>query len=215
MGEFYPQARTVIEIGGQDSKFLSVQWDEQNHKMVLADFAMNNLCAAGTGSFLDQQAERLGIAIVDEFADIHAVAESGAGGGALHRFAKSDMIHLQQKGTALADILAGLCLAMTRNYRSVIGKGKPFTPPILFQGGVAYNRAVVRAFETVLHLEPGQLIVPEHHELMAAMGTALLAMDEAAAGRLAAFAGFAGLRDYVANGRQPDRKSMPILLWDI
>ena len=70
VGEYYPQARTVIEIGGQDSKFLAVEWDARSGKMVLVDFAMNNLCAAGTGSFLDQQAERLGIAIEDEFATL-------------------------------------------------------------------------------------------------------------------------------------------------
>ena len=215
VGELYPQTRTVIEIGGQDSKFLSVEWDEINNKMVLADFAMNNLCAAGTGSFLDQQAERLDISIVDEFAEIALQSQSPARvAGRCTVFAKSDMIHLQQKGTALADILAGLCLAMTRNYRSVIGKGKPFTPPILFQGGVSTNGAVVRAFEEVLNLAQGELLVPKEHQIMAALGTALLAMDEAAAGRLAAFEGFDGLREYVANGRQPDRKSMPILLWD-
>lgn len=215
VGEFYPQTRTVIEIGGQDSKFLSVQWDEQNSKMVLADFAMNNLCAAGTGSFLDQQAERLGISIVDEFAEIAMQSDSPARvAGRCTVFAKSDMVHLQQKGTSLADILAGLCLAMTRNYRSVIGTGKQFTPPILFQGGVASNRAVVRAFETVLNLEPGQLIVPEQHLFMAALGTALLTLDEVEAGRLAAFAGFGGLKTFVENGRQPDRNKLPILLWD-
>ena len=113
--------------------------------MVLVDFAMNTLCAAGTGAFLDQQAERLGIRIDGEFARLALASQRPARvAGRCTVFAKSDMIHLQQEGTPLDDILAGLCLALARNFKSVIGKGKRFTPPILFQGGVARNAAVAR-----------------------------------------------------------------------
>jgi predicted CoA-substrate-specific enzyme activase len=211
VGEFHPEARTVIEIGGQDSKFLSVAWDKENGKMVLVDFAMNALCAAGTGSFLDQQAERLGISIEDEFADLALQSRNPARiAGRCTVFAKSDMIHLQQKGTPLPDILAGLCLAMTRNFKSVIGKGKAFIPPILFQGGVAYNKGVVRAFETILNLEPGQLIVPDHHPLMAALGTAFVAMDREAEGSLPPFYGFDPLQDAVRISKN-GQKSLPPL----
>jgi predicted CoA-substrate-specific enzyme activase len=214
VGEFHPEARTVIEIGGQDSKFLSVAWDKESGKMVLVDFAMNTLCAAGTGSFLDQQAERLGISIEDEFAALALQSRNPARiAGRCTVFAKSDMIHLQQKGTPLPDILAGLCLAMTRNFKSVIGKGKAFIPPILFQGGVAYNKGVVRAFETVLNLEPGQLIVPDHHPLMAALGTAFMAMDREAEGSLPPFYGFDPLQDAVRISKN-GQKSMPPLVYD-
>ena len=212
VGEFYPHVKTVIEIGGQDSKFLSVTWDQNLGKMVLVDFAMNNLCAAGTGSFLDQQADRLGLSIEKEFAALALQsAEPARVAGRCTVFAKSDMIHLQQKGTPVGDILAGLCLAMTRNYCSVIGKGKKFVPPILFQGGVAYNEAVVRAFETVLKLKPGELVVPENHHIMAAIGTALLARDEHLAGRPASFAGFGRLAADVAGGGPIPAERMPIL----
>lgn len=212
VGALYPQARTVIEIGGQDSKLLSVEWDTQSGKMVLVDFSMNALCAAGTGSFLDQQAERLDIAIEDEFAALAVQSQNPARiAGRCTVFAKSDMIHLQQKGTPLSDILAGLCMALARNFKSVIGKGKSFTPPILFQGGVAYNAGVVRAFESVLQLPPGELIVPEHHQLMAALGTALVARDEASQGLLPTFCGFEPLREYVISGKT-ERKSMPKLM---
>ncbi len=211
VGEFYPQARTVIEIGGQDSKFLSVAWDEQSGKMTLVDFAMNSLCAAGTGSFLDQQAERLGISIENEFADLALQSSTPSRiAGRCTVFAKSDMIHLQQKGTPLSDILAGLCLAMARNFKSVIGKGKAFIPPVLIQGGVAYNGGVVRAFETLLNLKPGELIVPQHHELMAAMGTAMVTMDEHAAGNLHEFHGVERLRERIGSATQA-RKTMPRL----
>ncbi len=211
VGEFHPEARTVIEIGGQDSKFLSLEWDEKSGKMALVDFAMNTLCAAGTGSFLDQQAERLSISIENEFADLALQSKNPARvAGRCTVFAKSDMIHLQQKGTPLPDILAGLCLAMTRNFKSVIGKGKAFAPPILFQGGVAYNKAVVRAFVSVLDLDPGQLIVPNNHTLMAALGTAFVTMDEEVEGNLSPFYGFAPLKDYIRAGKGK-RKSMPPL----
>jgi predicted CoA-substrate-specific enzyme activase len=144
LGIFHPEARTVIEIGGQDSKLLAVRWEPAAHRMTLEDFSMNALCAAGTGSFLDQQAERLGVCIDGEFARIALSSTSPARvAGRCTVFAKSDMIHLQQQGTPLADILAGLCLALARNFRSLIGRGKPFPPPVLFQGGVARNGAVV------------------------------------------------------------------------
>ncbi len=178
VSEFYPTARTVIEIGGQDSKLLILERDEANQRTLLVDFAMNTLCAAGTGSFLDQQAERLGIAIENEFGELAVQSTSPARiAGRCTVFAKSDMIHLQQKAVPLTDIIAGLCHALARNFHSVIGGGRPFEPPILFQGGVAYNRGVVRAFENVLGLEPGSLIIPRQHTVMAALGAAFEAMD--------------------------------------
>jgi len=211
VGEFHPEARTVIEIGGQDSKFLSLEWDEKSRQMVLRDFAMNALCAAGTGSFLDQQAERLGIRIDGEFAEMALASKSPARvAGRCTVFAKSDMIHLQQQGTPLSDILAGLCLALARNFTSVIGKGKSFAPPVLFQGGVAFNGAVARAFEEVLGLDPGELIIPEHHSLMAALGAAFIGMDEQRAGRVHAFHGFGRLEKSVRSVGTGER-SLPVL----
>lgn len=190
VGVHHPEARTVIEIGGQDSKLLSVRMRERDGVMVLEDFAMNALCAAGTGSFLDQQAERLGIAIDGEFERIALSSTTPARiAGRCTVFAKSDMIHLQQEGTPLPDILAGLCLALARNFTTVIGKGRAFVEPVLFQGGVAHNRAVVRAFEEVLGLEPGALVVPRHHDYMAAIGAALVAADVSSDGRSADFRG--------------------------
>ncbi len=178
VGEYYPTARTVIEIGGQDSKLLILEPDPVGQGVRLVDFAMNTLCAAGTGAFLDQQAERLGVRIQDEFAELALQSQQPARiAGRCTVFAKTDMIHLQQQGVPLSDILAGLCYALARNFKSVIGRGKAFLPPILFQGGVACNRAVVHAFEDVLGLPPGGLIVPPHHPLMAALGVALTLRD--------------------------------------
>lgn len=211
LGEYCPKARTVIEVGGQDSKFLSVMWDETIGQMVLVDMALNNLCAAGTGAFLDRQAERLGISIEDEFSELALQSETPARiAGRCTVFAKSDMNHLQQKGTPLPDILAGVSLALARNFKSVIGRGKAFVPPIVIQGGVAFNRAVVRAFAEVLKVDPEEIIIPEHHHIMAALGTAFFAMDERNMGKALPFGGFSPLEaQVVAPGDQ--RNAMPPL----
>jgi predicted CoA-substrate-specific enzyme activase len=208
---YHPEARTVIEMGGQDSKLLLLEQDARTGEVLLVDFVMNALCAAGTGSFLDQQAERLGISIDREFAALALGSTNPARiAGRCTVFAKSDMIHLQQAGTPLPDILAGLCLALARNFRAVIGKGRRFPAPVLFQGGVAFNDAVVRAFEQVLGLKPGELVVPEHHWRMAALGAAFLAMDLHADGEDVAFLGTAALDLAVRSGRGADR--MPPLV---
>jgi activator of 2-hydroxyglutaryl-CoA dehydratase len=78
VAEFHPDARTVIEMGGQDSKLLALDRDPATGRVQLVDFAMNALCAAGTGSFLDQQAERLGISIDTEFAALALTSASPA-----------------------------------------------------------------------------------------------------------------------------------------
>ena len=211
VSEYYPQARTVIEIGGQDSKFLSLEWDEAQGKLALRDFAMNAICAAGTGSFLDQQAERLGIEIEGEFGSLALQSESPARiAGRCTVFAKSDMIHLQQKGTPLPDILAGLCHALARNFKGVISKGKAFVAPVLIQGGVAYNQGVVRAFENILGLKPGELIIPEQHHIMAALGTALIAWDAASEASLPISLNLAGLEE-LTHEEQSNHKPLPAL----
>lgn len=170
---FHPQARTVIEIGGQDSKLLLLE--RRGEQTALVDFSLNTQCAAGTGSFLEQQAARLGMTI-EQFSKLALESDSPpyiAGRCAV--FAKSDIIHLQQVGVETKDIAAGLCHALARNFRSDIGRGKEFCEPILFQGGVSKNAGMVRAFEEILGLEPGELVVPQHQVLMAAIGTALIA----------------------------------------
>ena len=215
VGEYHPSARTVIELGGQDSKFLSVCWDENLGKMMLVDMAMNSVCAAGTGAFLDQQAERLGISIENEFATIALQSETPARiAGRCTVFAKSDMIHLQQQGTPLADILAGLALALARNFKVVIGHGKPFTPPVVFQGGVAYNKAVARAFEEVLKLQAGSLIIPQHPQFMAAIGCALIADDEARAGHAPPFHGLDRLRTWLHQSEYVRQQMKPLAAAD-
>ena len=174
---FHPEVRTVIEIGGQDSKLIFLERDERSGRTIIVDHALNEICAAGTGSFLDQQAYRLGISI-DEFSSLATRAEKPATiAGRCSVFAKSDMIHLQQEGTSQEEIVAGLCYALARNYISNLGKGKRFVKPIAFQGGVAANKGVVKAFEELLELKPGELIIPEYFKVMGAFGAAMMASE--------------------------------------
>ena len=163
---FCPDVQTVIEIGGQDSKIIILR------EGVVTDFAMNTVCAAGTGSFLDQQAARLGIPIA-EFGEIALEAKNPVRiAGRCTVFAESDMIHKQQMGHSVPDILAGLCAAMVRNYLNNVAKGKEIRPTVLFQGGVAANRGMHKALEDELGYP---VVVPPAFDVMGAVGAALLA----------------------------------------
>ncbi|NPV70913.1 MAG: 2-hydroxyglutaryl-CoA dehydratase [Firmicutes bacterium] len=163
-----PDARTVIEIGGQDSKIIILR------DGVVVDFAMNSVCAAGTGSFLDRQASRLGIPI-EEFGTIALRSKNPVRiAGRCAVFAESDMIHKQQVGHTVEDIVWGLCQALVRNYLNNVGKGKEIRPPVVFQGGVAANAGMKKAFEEALGME---VIVPGEHKLMGAIGAAILARE--------------------------------------
>ncbi|OIP35363.1 MAG: hypothetical protein AUK47_16795 [Deltaproteobacteria bacterium CG2_30_63_29] len=179
-GTLHPEARSVIEIGGQDSKFLELGHTPSGEPIV-ADHVFNDLCAAGTGAFLDQQAERLQLSI-EAFSKAAGEARRPATlAGRCSVFAKTDMIHLQQAGRPTEEIVAGLCFAMARNYLGVMLQGKTPKTPLLFQGGVAANAGMVRAFRELLGLDEETLIVPEHHKVMGALGSALLARHRGAA----------------------------------
>ncbi|AEE90577.1 MAG: 2-hydroxyglutaryl-CoA dehydratase [Tepidanaerobacter acetatoxydans] len=163
-----PDVQTVLEIGGQDSKIIILR------DGVVTDFAMNTVCAAGTGSFLDQQANRLNIPI-EEFGDYALKSESPVRiAGRCAVFAESDMVHKQQLGYKTQDIIRGLCEALVRNYLNNIAKGKEIRPRIVFQGGVAANTGMKAAFEDALEEE---IYIPKHYDVMGAIGAALLAKD--------------------------------------
>lgn len=163
-----PGVQTILEIGGQDSKIIILR------DGVVIDFAMNTVCAAGTGSFLDQQANRLGIPI-EEFGNLALKSKNPVRiAGRCAVFAESDMIHKQQLGHSTEDIIAGLGEALVRNYLNNVGKGKEILPPIAFQGGVAANQGIKKAFEKALKQE---VLVPAYYPVMGALGAALLAKD--------------------------------------
>jgi len=164
-----PDVRTIIEIGGQDSKIIILR------DGIVSDFAMNTVCAAGTGSFIDQQAARLCIDIEDFGVRALQSSKSIRIAGRCGVFAESDMIHKQQMGYPVEDIMMGLCEALVRNYLNNVAKGKKIEAPIAFQGGVAANIAIKAAFERTLEAE---VKVPPHYEVMGAIGAAILAEEQ-------------------------------------
>ncbi len=160
--------KTIIEIGGQDSKIIIL------NNGIVTDFAMNTVCAAGTGSFLDRQAERLDIPIED-FGSYSLKSKTPVRiAGRCAVFAESDMIHKQQLGYSESDIIRGLCEALVRNYLNNVGKGKEIKPEIFFQGGVAANIGIKSAFEDALGLK---VVIPSNFKVMGAIGAALLAKE--------------------------------------
>lgn len=179
--EISDDVRTIIEIGGQDSKVITIK------NGIVTDFAMNTVCAAGTGSFLDRQAERLDIPI-EYFGDYAIKSKSSVRiAGRCAVFAESDMIHKQQLGYNDAEIIRGLCESLVRNYLNNICKGKEIAPKIFFQGGVAANKGIKEAFENALGYE---VFVPEHHNMMGAIGAAIIAKDAAKKNGKTKFRGF-------------------------
>lgn len=176
-----PNAKTIIEIGGQDSKIIILR------DGIPCDFAMNTVCAAGTGSFLDRQAARLNIPI-EEFGSYALRSDSPVRiAGRCAVFAESDMIHKQQTGHPVEDIIAGLCEALVRNYLNNLAKGKKILEPVLFQGGVAANVGIAAAFKKLLGVD---LIIPKYYDVMGAYGAALLAREKVAAnGGVSSFSG--------------------------
>lgn len=178
-----PGARTIIEIGGQDSKIILLR------NGVVQDFAMNTVCAAGTGSFLDRQAARLGIPIEELGALALKSASPVRIAGRCAVFAESDMIHKQQMGHTTEDIVNGLCEALVRNYLNNLAKGKDIREPVVFQGGVAANAGIAAAFEKALGM---RVIIPGNHDVMGALGAAIIArqIKKSTRGFVTAFHGF-------------------------
>lgn len=165
---FISDVKTIIEIGGQDSKIIVLE------NGVAVDFAMNLLCAAGTGSFLDAQAFRFDVPI-EKFGKLALKSKSPTTvSSRCTIFAESDMIHKQQIGHKIEDIIAGLCGGLARNFLANVAKGKNIQPPIVFLGGVSENVGMRKAFEKALNQK---IIVPEYNTVMGAFGVALLVKE--------------------------------------
>lgn len=165
----YKDVRTIIEIGGQDSKIILIE------NGIVVDYAMNTLCAAGTGAFLSSQAKRLDID-VEEFGNIALTSTNPTPIAARCTvFAESDLVHKAQMGHQKKDIIAGLCHSVALNYLNNVAKGKKICQPIIFQGGVSKNIGVVKAFEKILNTN---IITDKDGHLMGALGVAILSKKE-------------------------------------
>lgn len=164
----YPDVKTIFEIGGQDSKIILIE------NGIVVDYAMNTLCAAGTGAFLSSQAKRLDIN-VEDFGDIALTSKNKVKIAARCTvFAESDLVHKAGMGYKKEDIIAGLCHSVVINYLNNVGKGKKIKPPIIFQGGVSKNSGVIKAFEEITK---EHIIVDPNGHLMGALGVAILAKN--------------------------------------
>ena len=165
-----PSVDTIFEIGGQDSKYISLA------DGVIVDFEMNKICAAGTGSFLEEQSERFDIKIED-FGGSALTAKSPLNlGERCTVFMETNVYSHYQKGANIEDILAGLAYSIAINYINKVVARKKIGNKIFFQGAVAFNRSVVAAFENYLGKA---IIVPENHEVTGAIGTAIRALENA------------------------------------
>ena len=169
------EARSVFEIGGETSKYLLLEREPASNEYSIIDYATNGDCAAGTGSFIDQQARRLRFEI-ESVGDICSrAARSAQIAGRCSVFAKSDMIHAQQKGYSPAEVLRGLCDAVARNFRMAVVRSHRIELPVVFIGGVTANSAVVNSMKQVFELGDG-LVVPNHAVHIPAAGAAVTAM---------------------------------------
>jgi len=168
----HPDAKTILQIGGQSSLVIELEDGLKKPWKV----ASNPLCAAGTGRFLEQQAYRLGISM-DDFASL-ALGCKGSPPRIAARcsvFAKSDLIHLQQKGAPVEAMLYALCESIARMVASL--KKGIFEEPVYLVGGVAANSAIAKSFNEVLSARNGhrvQITVPENYLYIEALGSALL-----------------------------------------
>jgi predicted CoA-substrate-specific enzyme activase len=163
---YFPEADTIFEIGGQDSKFIKLQDGR------IQDFTMNKICAAGTGSFLEEQAELLDLDIQRDFSRL--AHQSGAPsdlGSQCTVFMESELVNALSRGESVSDVTAGLAFAIVRNYLEKVVAERPVGDHIVFQGGVASNPAVVNAFARLLERP-----VPVHpyNRISGAIGAALI-----------------------------------------
>jgi predicted CoA-substrate-specific enzyme activase len=180
IGALHPDVTTVFEMGGETSKFIELETDKTSGRTGIVDYGTNGDCAAGTGSFMDQQANRLMYDIEDVGDIVGGAGKAASIAGRCSVFAKSDMIHAQQKGYQPPEVLKGLCNAVVRNYRSTIAKGKELGSLVAFIGGVAANKGAVAAMREAFEMDKDQLIVPAYYAWMGAIGSALTVAEERA-----------------------------------
>ena len=170
VARLFPRVRSVIAIGGQNAYYI--------HGIGVGEvpqFSMNESCASGTGSFFEDQMTRLGLKIEDYSGLVSAATSVPRISGRCSVFAKTDIIHRQQEGAAVQDILLGLCYAMAKSFKALIVRGLPVEAPVALVGGVSLNAGVVRAMREVFGLAPDELICDEKTLFAQAVGAALYA----------------------------------------
>ena len=189
--EIDPEA-DIIEIGGQDSKLVI------KRNGVVVDYQMNKACAAGTGSFIDELAEMLGVRVTNgDFARLAFTAPHNIDlGTRCAAFMGQSVTSAQQEGVSLAVITASLSHSIAKNYLSKVLGNRKLGSKVVLTGAVFHNEAIVAAFRE--QLEGKTLVVSEHREVSGAIGAALL-VREAMDGQKSKFKGFQKLLDSECN----------------
>ncbi|QXM05326.1 acyl-CoA dehydratase activase [Crassaminicella indica] len=165
--------KSIIEIGAQTSRYIT---GFSNNTRSNIKFSMNSSCSAGTGSFLEEQVSRLGIKL-DEYSNYTKKATKMLRiAGRCSVFSKTDMIHHQQEGEKIEDVLLGLSYALVRNYKANVLQRIKIEKPVMFVGGVAKNEGVVKALKDVFQFDD-DLVVYDNCSNIEALGAALLARD--------------------------------------
>ncbi len=175
---FNSEVRTIFEIGGESSKYLRLDPEAVGKHLGIVDYQTSGECAAGTGSFIDQQATRLLYSVEQVGAAASGASCAARIAGRCSVFAKTDMIHAQQKGYTTEQILRGLCDAVARNFKSSIVKGRAVVAPVAFIGGVAMNAGISNALGEAFKLGKNELVVPELYAWLGAAGAAMLEAEE-------------------------------------
>jgi predicted CoA-substrate-specific enzyme activase len=173
-----PQACTIMEMGGNSSKYIRILDDDDRRSGAgILDYEKNGDCAAGTGSFIDQQSSRLCYPVEEIGRLVLSVDTAATIAGRCTVFSKTDMVHAQQRGFTPPQILKGLCEAVVRNFKGTVIKGKQIIPPVILIGGMAANAGIVQAIQKIFALRTEDLIVPEEHAWMSAIGAGFSEMD--------------------------------------
>jgi predicted CoA-substrate-specific enzyme activase len=168
----YPDAKTIFDIGGEDC---------------IVNFNMNRDCGGGTGAMIESIAVRMGVEL-DEIGTVALFSENPVTiPSKCGIFTQSAVVSKLNRGVSKEDILMGVCKGLIGNYFTMLAKGKVLQPPYVFQGATANNKALVKCFEDELN---HKVVVPEHPELMGALGVALLAMEQVPSTQLSNFKGF-------------------------
>ncbi len=169
---FFPQAHTILDIGGQDSKAIAMYENGRVKK-----FEMNDRCAAGTGKFLEIMAKNLGFSL-DEFGEQALVAEKDVRINSMCTvFAESEVTSLIARGANRREIARGLHLSVVKRAASMINRVSA-TGPIIFSGGVANNRCIRQLLSEVLQRD---VLIPDNPQMMGALGAALILEKKALA----------------------------------
>ncbi len=172
--KLYPDARTAIELGGQDAKIIFFKKDERTGRLEASDMRMNGSCAGGTGAFIDEIAALLDI----EPEEYESLAAKGTHvydiSGRCGVFAKTDIQPLLISGAAREDIALSAFHAIAKQTIGGLSQGLELTPPLIFEGGpLTFHPTLIRVFAERLNLKEDEIIVPEHPETIVARGTAL------------------------------------------